>query len=402
VKPAAARDDTRELFRALEFAHYAERFRDSTFVIAMPSGKLFADLELDFKVLAGYRIKLVLVTGDPDFQLEPQILQANQRGSHFQLSLLTDLLFQPEEQSLQLDFPRVLASLDLGRTPVIAYHRGGAEATAGSGPTEIDTAPEGAAGEEAIDPVYTLGGLVAARLGVSKLFLVHPLAGALRNALPRSSVQTGELEDLPDRLRGIGLPAAAPICEFIAAQLVRGIPDVVLLEGRSAQLFREVFTYDGAGILFTATRASRIRRAHMRDVTDMTLLLRPEVESGAILPVTVSRIEANINNYWIYEIDGMPVGLAGLKRYGEHAELAQFTTLPRYRGHGRARELAQFLMQQAREQGFRYVFALSIDPRMWEFFQYLGFQPIEREALPLEWQKQYDMQRPSRALLKEL
>jgi N-acetylglutamate synthase-like GNAT family acetyltransferase len=39
---------------------------------------------------------------------------------------------------------------------------------------------------------------------------------------------------------------------------------------------------------------------------------------------------------------------------------------------------------------------------MWEFFQYLGFQPVEREALPETWRQGYDLSRPSRALLKEL
>ncbi len=378
-------EDTKELFRALEFAHYAERFRNRIFVIALPVAVLFSDLLLDFKVLAGYGIRVVLVTSDPDFQLEQVISQANKRGSRFQLSLLTDLLFRPEEEALHLDFQRVLTSLEQGRTPVIAYH--GAEAGGGAGP---------------IDPTYRLGAQVALRLGAQKLFLVDRLAGTLRSALPRSSVQASELEGLPERLAATGLPQAVPLCTFIAAQLAQGIPDVVLLEGRSAHLFREVFTYDGAGILFTATRASRIRRANMRDVTDMTLLLRPEVESGAILPMPESRIEANIDNYWIYEIDDMAVGVAGLKRYGEYAELAQFATLPRYRGRGRARELAHFLVEQARAQGFRYVFALSIDPRMWEFFQYLGFQPIDRADLPAEWRQGYDLSRPSRALLKEL
>ena len=65
---------------------------------------------------------------------------------------------------------------------------------------------------------------------------------------------------------------SSSMIDRVAAQLGRGIPDVVLLAGRSGHLFREVFTYDGAGLLFTATRASRIRRGEMRDVTDIGLL----------------------------------------------------------------------------------------------------------------------------------
>ncbi|HKI97472.1 MAG TPA: GNAT family N-acetyltransferase [bacterium] len=388
-------EETKELFRALELAHYAERFRESTFVIALPAGVSFAELVMDLKVLAGYHIRMVLVTADPHFELEQIVSQANKRGARFQLLLLTDLLFRPEEDALHLDFQRVQTLLAQEQMPIIAYH--GAD---GAPQSQVQVAQ--GADAAGVDFTYVLAGQVAVRLGASKLFLVTPLAAQLRSLLPRTSVQSSELEGLPSRLDEAGLPGAEPLCSFIAAQLTRGIPDVVLLEGRSAHLFREVFTYDGAGILFTATRAARIRRADMRDVTDMTLLLRPEVESGAILAVPESRIEANIDNYWVYEIDGMLVGLAGLKRYNDHAELAQFATLPRYRGRGRARELAQFLIEQARAQGYRYVFALSIDPRMWEFFQYLGFQPIERESLPEVWRQGYDLSRPSRALLMEL
>jgi N-acetylglutamate synthase-like GNAT family acetyltransferase len=176
----------------------------------------------------------------------------------------------------------------------------------------------------------------------------------------------------------------------------------VLLEGHSAHLFREVFTYDGAGVLFNLTRQARTRRAELRDVTDIALLLRPEVEAGRILPIGENRIEANIHNYWIYEIDGMAVGVACLKRHGTEAELAQFATLPRYRGKGRARELALALAEQALAQGCRRVFALSIDARMWEFFLSLGFVEVDRAALPEEWRRGYDMSRPSRAFLKEL
>lgn len=379
--------DSKELFRALELAHYAQRFRGNVFVIALPAATAFQELLLDFKVLAGYHIQLVLVTQDPAFNLERIISLANQRGARFQLSLLTDLLFRPEEEALQLDFPRVHASLAEGRTPVIAYH--------GSLPAEP-------AEDAGIDPTFALAAEVAARLGASKLFLVSPLAAALREALPRTSVQAGDMEGLAETLHQAGLAHAEPLCAFVQSQLARGIPDLVLLEGRRAHLFQEVFTYDGAGILFTGTRASRIRPAQMKDVTDITLLLRAEIEAGRILPINEDAIAEAIDSYWIYEIDGMPAGLACLKRFGTDAELAQFATLPRYRGKGRARELAAYLAEQARAQGMRRVFALSIDARMWAFFRALGFEEVERAELPDDWRRGYDFSRPSRAFRKEL
>mgnify|MGYP003520176893 CR=1 FL=1 len=43
----ASLEDTRELFRALELAHYAERFRYSTFVIALPAAAPFGKVEVN-------------------------------------------------------------------------------------------------------------------------------------------------------------------------------------------------------------------------------------------------------------------------------------------------------------------------------------------------------------------
>ena len=383
-------DETRELFRALELAHYAERFRERLFVIALPAEAAFSQLVMDFKVLASYRIQVLLVTRDPDFGLQEAISRANKRGSRFQLSLLTELLLSPQDDALLVDFERVRTSLAQGYTPVIAYHG-----------SNFPDSPQAAEPQD-VERIFSLAARVALEMEARKLLLVTPVAEALRGALPRSSVQMSELEGLPERLREAGLESALPLCRFVSEQLTRGLPDVVLLEARSGHLFREVFTYDGAGILFTPTRSARVRRGELRDVTDISLLLRPEVEAGNILPVPESHIEANIHNYWVYEIDGMPVGQACIKRHGDDAEMAQFATLPRYRGRGRARELAQFLVDEARRQGCGRVFALSIDPRMWEFFQSLGFEPVEREVLPLEWRRNYDLSRPSRAFLKDL
>ncbi|MCH8077986.1 MAG: amino-acid N-acetyltransferase, partial [SAR324 cluster bacterium] len=78
------------------------------------------------------------------------------------------------------------------------------------------------------------------------------------------------------------------------------------------------------------------------------------------------------------------------------------STLPRYRGKGRARELARQLIAEAGAQGYRGVFALSVDERMWEFFLSLGFQRVARESLPEGWRRQYDMNRDSRAFRMKL
>ncbi|MDH4248517.1 MAG: GNAT family N-acetyltransferase [Deltaproteobacteria bacterium] len=373
--------EAKELFRALEFAHYAERFRDRVFVMALPGHAMFSELLLDFKVLEGYHIQLVLVTPDPDFALEEEIRQANRRGSRFHLSLLTEMM--GEGKGAALDYDRLRAMLAERRTPVIAHH--------------LTTEARGVPGAQS----NALAAQVAKALNAQKIFLTHPLTGQLRSLLPRSHTLASELQSTLDALDG-DLRALEPTLRFIKTQLDEGLPDVVLVEGRAGELFQEVFTHDGAGLLFNQARTALVRPAVLKDVTDVALLLRPEIESGRILPVTEAQIESTLPDYLVYEIDGLLVGLARLKPYGQWAELSQFSTLSRYRGKGRARELALSLIETARTRGFARVFALSVDARMWDFFTALGFNPIPREELPEAWRCKYDFNRPSRAFAKVL
>src|SRR5262249_45855296 len=134
----------------------------------------------------------------------------------------------------------------------------------------------------------------------------------------------------------------------------------------------------------------------------IALLLTPEQEAGRILKVDENEMEANIRSYWVYDIDGLLVGAARIKPFGTWAELAHFATLPRYRGKGRARELAMRLIREATIQGFEAVFAPSIGERMWESFRAFNCREIERAQLPPAWKEGYVMSRPSRALVRQL
>jgi N-acetylglutamate synthase-like GNAT family acetyltransferase len=60
------------------------------------------------------------------------------------------------------------------------------------------------------------------------------------------------------------------------------------------------------------------------------------------------------------------------------------------------------MIEEARLLGKKRLFALSIEPRMWEFFEELGFHRVDRNTLPEEWQRSYDFSRPSKAFLLAL
>ncbi|MFI5399745.1 MAG: GNAT family N-acetyltransferase [SAR324 cluster bacterium] len=373
----------KQLFQAQEFAHYAERFRGKVFVVALSRDSDFHELLLDLKVLAGYHIQVVLVATDPDFILDRVMAVSNKRGTRFHLSMLTEVAHDPAGGLHHLDLERLRSGLTRGQMPVIAYH--------------VEDEDLGG-----LEPSFALGAELAVALGADKLYLVTPQAEAWLKSSSRSQILANELSRLDAELSNAGVSGQRPLMDLIHKSLGRGIPDIVVVEGRRSYLFKEVFTHDGAGLLFTRVKPSRIRPAEVKDVTDIALLLTPEIDQGRILHIDENEIERDIGYYRVYEIDGLLVGAARLKVYGNWAELAQFATLPRYRGKGRARELAVQLIEQARERKLEAVFALSVVPRMWEFFRDLGFREVDRGILPEAWRGGYDMSRPSRAFLRAL
>ena len=110
-----------DLYRALEFSHYAERYRDNVLVIGLSLNTPFHDLVLDFKVLAAYGIKLVIMAPDPNFELEREIALSNTHGTNFSL-------IQAQEPKsagsyeLKVNLSQVEAALDLGEMPVVVFH----------------------------------------------------------------------------------------------------------------------------------------------------------------------------------------------------------------------------------------------------------------------------------------
>lgn len=192
------------------------------------------------------------------------------------------------------------------------------------------------------------------------------------------------------------------LLRWIRQQNARSSVEIVLLEGKKGSLFHEIFSYRGRGTLFRKSRASVIRRGNLTDLLDLMLLMRPYIGSGAILPLTEEQIANDIESFFVYSVSGILVASARLVDYGKAAELAKFATLPRYQGKGRARELVEKMLAQARAQEKDYVFSLSIEPRMWQFFKKLGFYEVKRESLPALWAQSYDFDRPSRAFRQDL
>ncbi len=351
---------------ALEIFHYSYRFQNRLFILTLAEPVDLRNIITDLRVLHSAHIQTIVICHDHDKLLN--LLQVwNNRGCPFQyVSNIS------ESTNSEQDALAVKKILSKGSIPVIGM-------SAADDAESLDHFSMNLASFLTVDKVFFLStepGLI-----IDDQFLSHTTPEELRDCMK------------PDRKINIGQPRLQYLIEQSRSQGV----DIVLLEGKSGCLFQEIFTHRGIGTLLTSTYPNTIRKAELSDVMDISLLMKPYVISGAILPVPEDDLADEIGNYYVYSVNNSIVAAAKLTEYGDAAEMAKFCTLPRYQGKGRAHELANKLVENATTIGKKSIFALSIEPRMFDFFQHLGFSECSRKELPDTWQKNYDLGRPSKA-----
>ena len=125
--------------------------------------------------------------------------------------------------------------------------------------------------------------------------------------------------------------------------------------------------------------------------------IRPQIESGRILPVEENAIAQDLQNFWVYEIDEQIVSVMRLKEYGDWAEIATGSTIFRDQKFGRASELFNHIFEEAAKRRFKGVFSVSNNPKVQRKLETSGFVEVQHEELPQAWQEQYDSNRSSKA-----
>jgi N-acetylglutamate synthase-like GNAT family acetyltransferase len=369
--------DVSDLYRALEFSHYAERYRDNVLAVAISLNTPFRDLVLDFKVLATYGIKVVVCAPDPKFELEREIALSNTHGTNFSL-------IQAQEPTsvgsydLKVNLTQIEAALALGQMPVVVYHC---------------LTPQ----TSQVEAAQKLGNYVCTGLNAKKIIFLSQQAQMLEDALSKTRVTYDELDNFYDRLHELNMGGFEGSIRFVQSLLEANIPEIAFLVGKPGVLCQEVFTHEGAGILFSNIAHSEIRQAELHDISDITFQIRPQIESGRILPVEENSIAQNLHNFWVYEIDGQIVSVMQLKEYGDWVEIATGSTIFRDRKYGRASKLFMHIFKEAKRRGVKGIFGVGINPKLEQKLTPLGFTEVQHSELPQAWQDQYDSSRPSRA-----
>lgn len=371
-----------QMLNALELLHYGNRFRGQLFALFLDDEIELSDIITDLRVIHAAQIRVILFCENYP-ELPDEVEGWNRRGTRMRYFLHSG---EGELAGARSGLLKEALKTDL--IPVVALERNSA----------VDPKSETAEQRRRIFTEQALE--AAARLQAVKLFFVSTVRGLEIDGKLQSHPTPEELRSI---LAGAGtLNIPQDELAFMVEQRERRGIDLVLLQGSSGSLFQEIFTHRGKGTLFTKDYANIVRRGRLSDVTEIALLMRPYIASGSILPVDEEDLAREIESYFVYTVNGAIVATAKLADYGGAAELAKMCTLPRFQGRGRARRLAEMMIEEARARKLDYIFSLSIEPKMWQFFLGMGFDEVPRESLPAKWAESYDFSRPSKAFRLQL
>jgi amino-acid N-acetyltransferase len=169
-------------------------------------------------------------------------------------------------------------------------------------------------------------------------------------------------------------------------------------------LLAEVFSNEGVGTLIHANEYQAIRQAHRMDAGAIFQLLQRAMLNDEVARRTRSDIERQVNDYFLFEVDGHLAACAALHLYPEQdkAELAAVCVDPKFENQGIGGKLTQYAEALARKNQVRELFCLST--QAFNFFvQKGGFQLGSPDDLPPLRRERYDRSgRRSLVLIKSL
>jgi len=123
-----------------------------------------------------------------------------------------------------------------------------------------------------------------------------------------------------------------------------------------------------------------IRPASVADGQAIYELVNTFARQGLMLPLSQSAVYQAIRDFVVAEEEGQIRGCGALQiTWGDLGEIRSLAVADGWQGRGIGRQIVERLLEEAQQLGLPRVFALTYRR---PFFLRLGFQPIEKEALP--------------------
>ena len=225
---------------------------------------------------------------------------------------------------------------------------------------------------------------LAVRLGVSKLVIVDERGGLDAGSGTRSFVHAAALARVVRAEEDCGDWSLAELQQLVAA-VRSGIEAVNLTTAEGVG--EELFTYQGSGTLVTAEEYCTVDRLGVEHFSEAERLLARGEREGFLLPrdeeqkhrLLLAGYGAWFGGTRLAGVCGLETELYSRRRVGEVVGLY---TITRFQGEGVGVRMIDHLIDVAKEDGVRALFACSSNQRAIAFFERCGFDRVEPEKVP--------------------
>ena len=234
---------------------------------------------------------------------------------------------------------------------------------------------------------------VSKALGAIKLFIVTAGEGLKIPRLTPQEAETLIKSDNTRLLKELKLALSASRA---------GVHRVHIIDGRQeGSVLRELYSNLGAGTMIYTDEYDSIRAFHSRDLPDILRLMEPLMQQGILIRRNPEQIQQKKDDYSVLEIDGSIRACGALHDWGEsQGEIAAIATDPNYTDLGLGKKIVGFLIEKAKKNKLKRVFALTVKSQDW--FETLGFKETKVDTLPELKRKVYDQSRNSKVFALEI
>lgn len=246
---------------------------------------------------------------------------------------------------------------------------------------------------------------VAISIAASKILFITSHTGLMVNGKFHRALETDKLRRMfSDNAENLE-PSILKKCKYALQALDGCVSRVHILDGLQADsLLNEVFSSVGVGTLFYNNEYQKIRWARPEDARTLFDLTREATESKELANRSLKEIEASIESYFVYDIDGNILGCGCLLCYPKEQifEVASLIVKKTHSGQGIGQNLVSFAEEKAAELDAKCLVAMSTQTISF-FTKKCGFEEASIEDLPTTRSEQLKAsQRNSRVLIKKL
>lgn len=184
--------------------------------------------------------------------------------------------------------------------------------------------------------------------------------------------------------------------ELAKKSVLDGVTRVHILNGSlEGTLPCEIFSDFGSGTMIYSSNYGKIRAMRREDISGVLSVMRPFIKKEILLPRTEKQLEAEYNNYVVYELDGAVRACAALHIYDrKQAEIAAVAVDESCSHIGVGPKIIHYLIEKAKSINLKSVFIMTTQTADW--FEKQGFVPDDISTLPEERRKLWNPKRGSK------